>query len=234
MRGRETVAALRKMILIDPDLEPAPAPKRISAKPLAGSASPLAPRQSRLPSARTLGRFLREAQTAVRLRGEVSVLLTTDRAIRRLNRQYRGKNKPTDVLSFPADTLVQKQEKGDLAISVETARRQSTARGHRLNAELKILILHGLLHLAGYDHESDAGRMARREGELRARLGLPQGLIERASDQIRAKAGRKEIARRDRPANGQPSRPKVRSNAVGANGSARNDSASQARKRVRT
>ncbi len=137
------------MILIDPDLEPAPAPKSISAKPLAGSASPPAPRKSRLPSARTLGGFLSKAQAAVRLRGEVSVLLTTDRAIRRLNRRYRGKNKATDVLSFPAQELLQGQEKekiaGDLAISVETARRQSIACGHSLSEELEILILHGLL-----------------------------------------------------------------------------------------
>jgi probable rRNA maturation factor len=179
MRSRASAAAPRTMILIDPDLEPAPAPPSISAKPLAGSASFLAPRQSRLPAARTLGRFLREVQTAVRLRGEVSVLLTTDRAIRRLNRQFRGKDKPTDVLSFPADARVQKWEKGDLAISAETARRQATVCGHSLHAELKILMLHGVLHLAGYDHESDAGRMARRERQLRARFGLPQGLIER-------------------------------------------------------
>jgi probable rRNA maturation factor len=115
------------------------------------------------------------------------VLLTTDKAIRRLNRQFRGLDKPTDVLSFPAAELVQDQKKnkeknaGDLAISVPTARRQGTACGHSLATELKVLILHGLLHLAGYDHESDTGQMARREQRLRAQLGLPQGLIERTA-----------------------------------------------------
>jgi probable rRNA maturation factor len=150
------------MILLDPDLDPDPTP------------------HGRKPSARALTRFLAEARAAVRLRGEVSVLLTTDRRIRRLNRQYRGIDKATDVLSFPADSLVQKQEKGDLAISVETARRQAAEQGHALTSELQLLILHGLLHLAGYDHETDTGRMARREAELRARFGLGRGLIERA------------------------------------------------------
>jgi probable rRNA maturation factor len=128
-----------------------------------------------------LARFLRNAQLAVRLRGEVTVLLTSDTAIRRLNRQFRGKNKATDVLSFPADRSAPGSEKiaGDLAISVPTARRQGTACGHSLATELKVLILHGLLHLAGYDHETDSGQMARRERLLRARLRLPQGLIER-------------------------------------------------------
>lgn len=119
----------------------------------------------------------------MRLRGDVSVLITTDSEIRRLNRKYRGKNKATDVLSFPAGPVSRKREKiaGDLAISVQTARRQGTACGHSLGVELKVLMLHGLLHLAGYDHEIDGGRMERRESQLRAKLGLPQGLIERAS-----------------------------------------------------
>lgn len=159
------------MILLDPDLDPDPAPR---AKPARSAA-----RQEI--STRSLELFLRKAQAAVRLRGEVSVLLTTDRAMRRLNRRFRGKDKATDVLSFPADTLVQRQEKGDLAISVETARRQGAAHGHSLGTEIRILILHGLLHLNGFDHESDDGRMARRERVLRARLGLEQGLIERAT-----------------------------------------------------
>ena len=99
--------------------------------------------------------------------------------IRRLNRQFRGTNKATDVLSFPADPLVQSEEKGDLAISVPTALRQARQQGHPLGIELKVLILHGLLHLAGFDHETDNGEMARRERLLRARLRLPEGLIER-------------------------------------------------------
>lgn len=136
----------------------------------------------RVPAPRTLARFLDEAQKAVRLKGEVSVLLTTDRAIRRLNRDFRGKDKATDVLSFPAEAgFVDAAIAGDLAISVPTARKQAAAQGHALRVELKVLLLHGLLHLAGYDHEADTGQMARREQKLRAQLGLPLGLIERVT-----------------------------------------------------
>jgi len=121
----------------------------------------------------------------MRLRGQVTVLLTTDEGVRRLNRRFRGKNKPTDVLSFPAGPLPGarpvEQAAGDLAISVATARRQAVEQGHSLATEIKVLMLHGLLHLAGYDHETDAGKMARRERVLRDRLGLPLGLIERVS-----------------------------------------------------
>jgi probable rRNA maturation factor len=168
------------MILLDPDLDPGPARSSKAARP------PIPARPGgvlwleRIPSIPALGRFLAQARDAVRLRGHVSILLTTDAALRKLNQQFRGKNKATDVLSFPTDTQVQKQEKGDLAISVETARKQAREQGHALASELKILILHGLLHLAGYDHEADDGAMARREMKLRAKLGLPQGLIERA------------------------------------------------------
>ena len=112
----------------------------------------------------------------------MTVLLTTDSAIRSLNRRFRGKNKATDVLSFPADRSAEGSVNiaGDLAVSVPTARRQAEQQGHSLAAEIKVLILHGLLHLAGYDHETDAGRMARRERVLRGRLGLREGLIERS------------------------------------------------------
>lgn len=162
------------MIVFDPDLDSGPGDK---------AATTAVPRGERLPSGRTLARFLAEAQTAVRLRGQVTVLFTTDPAIRRLNRQFRGKNKATDVLSFPADPIPglkpDQQIAGDLAISVPTARRQAAAQGHALAVELKVLMLHGLLHLAGYDHEADTGQMARREQALRAKLRLPQGLIER-------------------------------------------------------
>ncbi|MGO9436349.1 MAG: rRNA maturation RNase YbeY [Terracidiphilus sp.] len=170
------------MILLDPDLDSHPAPKSTSVNSRSASASRKTSPHARVPSARTLFRFLSRAQSAVRLRGRVSVLLTTDKALRRLNRQFRGLDKPTDVLSFPANALIQDQEKiaGDLAISVPTARRQSFEQGHPLATEIRVLILHGLLHLAGYDHETDSGQMARRERRLRAQLGLPQGLIERA------------------------------------------------------
>ena len=170
------------MILLDPDLEPDPAPKRKLAK-RAGAPAPLLEskkisRDVRLPSARTLARFLAAAQAAVRLKGQVTVLLTTNAAIRKLNRRFRGKNEATDVLSFPASGLG--GIAGDLAISVTTALGQAAEQGHSLSTEIKVLILHGLLHLAGFDHEVDDGQMARRERVLRAKLGLPQGLIERA------------------------------------------------------
>jgi probable rRNA maturation factor len=138
-----------------------------------------AERDARLPSVRALNAFLREAQTAVRLKGLVSVLLTSDGAIRTLNRDFRRKNKATDVLSFPAAEISGGEVAGDLAISVDTARKQAREQGHSLGIEIKVLMLHGLLHLAGYDHETDGGEMARRERLLRAKLALPLGLIER-------------------------------------------------------
>ena len=172
------------MILLDPDLDSDLSPKRSK-----GSANGANSRKERIPSTQTLARFLREAQAAMRLRGLVTVLLTTESEIRRLNRRFRGKNKATDVLSFPAHpSPVPKSEGtgaperivGDLAISVSTARRQAEEEGHGLAVEMKVLMLHGLLHLAGYDHETDDGEMARRELQLRDRLRLPHGLIERA------------------------------------------------------
>ena len=188
------------MILVDPDLDPdTPLTKRASSPDPVPS-----DRTHRVPSAQALARFLRKAQTAVQLRGQVSVLLTTDKAIRRLNRQFRGKDKATDVLSFPASSPVQNQEKerivGDLAISLPTAQRQAHQQGHPLAVEIKVLMLHGLLHLAGYDHETDNGQMARRECLLRGRLGLPEGLIERAGRPTRtAERNAEDGARRARP-----------------------------------
>jgi probable rRNA maturation factor len=174
------------MILLDPDLDPDPALKATSAK------RTVAPNKNlRLSSTRTLDRFLAEAQSLVRLRGQVTVLLTTDAAIRKLNRQFRGNDKATDVLSFLAEgsfpTAIIDAEKiaGDLAISVPTALKQAVEQGHSLSTEIKILILHGLLHLAGHDHESDTGKMACRERQLRAKLKLPQGLIERADAKVK-------------------------------------------------
>ncbi len=132
-----------------------------------------------------LTRFLKRAQAAVGLEGTVSVLLTTDAELKRLNRTFRGKNKPTDVLSFPADPIPglpsAHPHAGDLAISVDTAARQAASFGHPLGAELRILLLHGLLHLAGLDHETDRGEMAAREAELRTELRLPNSLIARVS-----------------------------------------------------
>ena len=138
-----------------------------------------------LPAARTLERFLAAAAAAIPLRGQVSVLITSDKVIRKLNRQFRGKNKATDVLSFPAaDVKLRGRARvaGDLAISIEMAARQALLLKHPLATELKVLMLHGLLHLAGFDHETDKGQMAAHELVLRRKLRLPGGLIERTED----------------------------------------------------
>jgi probable rRNA maturation factor len=126
-----------------------------------------------------LARFLVRARKAAGLRGRVEVLLAGDTTLARLNRTYRKLNKSTDVLSFPA--LNVSGLAGDLAISVDTAARQAETHGHRLEDELKILILHGILHLAGHDHDTDDGEMQRMERRLRRELKLPAGLIERAA-----------------------------------------------------
>jgi probable rRNA maturation factor len=184
------------MIILDPDLDPHPSPRATAAKRIAAGPPRSTPGELRLPSARTLARFLSAAQAAVRLRGQVTVLLTTDAAIRKLNRQFRGKDKATDVLSFPAEGIGAQGMAGDLAISVTTALSQAKGQGHSLSTEIKVLILHGLLHLAGYDHEVDDGKMARRELLLRAKLKLPQGLIERTETKPAAK---KSTSRAKRP-----------------------------------
>ena len=154
----------------------------------------------------TLTRFLNRARSLVGLAAPVSVLLSTDAELKRLNRTFRGKNKPTDVLSFPADAIpglpAAHQHAGDLAISLETAARQAERFGHDLQGELKILILHGLLHLAGLDHETDAGEMAARELDLRTRLRLPNGLIDRT---VSAAAPRRRPASKT-PSSSAPSR----------------------------
>jgi probable rRNA maturation factor len=128
-----------------------------------------------------LTRYLRRAQKMVGLEGEVEVLLTSDEEIKRLNRTFRKKNKATDVLSFPAPEELAGEHAGDLAISLDTAAQQAESFGHSLVEEIRILLLHGLLHLSGMDHEVDAGEMAEREAELRTELKLPGSLIERVS-----------------------------------------------------
>lgn len=112
-----------------------------------------------------------------RARGEVTVALISDRRMRALNRVYRGKDYATDVLSFPVDD---DSFLGDIAIATGVARRQAAAAGHPLGTELRVLALHGLLHLLGYDHERDNGQMRRAEARLRKAAGLSEGLIERA------------------------------------------------------
>ena len=139
-----------------------------------------------------LARFLNRARAAVGLTGNVEVLLTSDGELRRLNRTFRGKNKATDVLSFPAPAKFGAETAGDLAISLDTAARQAEEHGHTLRDEVRILLLHGLLHLNGEDHETDNGEMAQREADLRRELRLATGLIARsgAAVQTRPRAPR--------------------------------------------
>lgn len=140
---------------------------------------------------RGLEAFLAEARQATGLAGSISVLLAGDEEIQRLNREFRSKDKPTDVLSFPAGQGAGRgRMAGDLAISLDTAARQADEQGHSLDTELRVLLLHGILHLAGYDHEKDAGEMAHKENALRRKLGLAEGLIARAGANG-AKRGRK-------------------------------------------
>lgn len=129
---------------------------------------------------RSLERFVVRAKRAVGLRGAVTVLVTTSTELRSLNHRFRGKDKPTDVLSFPAEMISRGRFAGDVAISADIAAKNARRLGHTPAEEIKVLTLHGLLHLAGYDHEADDGTMARREGRLREQLGLPVALIERS------------------------------------------------------
>ena len=151
-----------------------------------------------------LARWL-AAIAPVRLRGDVAIALVTDAHLRKLNRQYRRKDYATDVLSFPADDFRPKPEAtpsggaaskrsrevasafrrkiaGDIVVATGVAKRQAREAGHSYQAELRVLALHGFLHLLGYDHEDpdDHGRMARAEARLRRRGGLAAGLIARA------------------------------------------------------
>jgi len=132
----------------------------------------------------TLHRFVLRARKAVGLRTTVSVLVTSSAVVRALNRQFRGQNKATDVLSFPSTSSTSKIRKpatlaGDVAISADIALENSLRFGHPVSQEIKILALHGILHLAGFDHERDNGAMARKEAKLRRALRLPAALIER-------------------------------------------------------
>ena len=136
-----------------------------------------------------------------RARGAVTIVLVSDPRMRALNRTYRGKDYATDVLSFPtfaqaprdrasAFALALRRDRsagqalflGDVVIARGVAKRQARAAGHPELDELRLLALHGLLHLLGYDHERDNGRMLRVERRLRRTGGLREGLIERASE----------------------------------------------------
>jgi probable rRNA maturation factor len=138
-----------------------------------------------------LANFLRRVQMELGISAaELNICLVSEVAMRRLNREFREKDKSTDVLSFPAEDRaapagklrrLQKQSRpgarrflGDVAISPRVARRNAKRLGRGLDEELRVLILHGVLHLMGYDHQSDAGEMNCLETRLRRRFGLPQ------------------------------------------------------------
>jgi probable rRNA maturation factor len=149
---------------------------------------------------RSLRRFAQALQTSVARGCAFDCLITNDAELRRLNREFRGQDAATDVLSFPAGPSFSEpllaarpsrsgrasKRLGDLAISLPRARAQAAALGHNLELELRILMLHGVLHLAGMDHETDSGRMARAEKRWRIRYGLPAGLIERGMERVPA------------------------------------------------
>jgi probable rRNA maturation factor len=129
-------------------------------------------------------RFARQAQRLAGVSGDVSILVAGNRRIQALNRRFRKKNKPTDVLSFP------REGGGDIAISADIARQNAARYRHSAASELKVLMLHGMLHLAGHDHEKDNGRMENLEARLRARLKLPVSLIDRTRKAVENNARR--------------------------------------------
>jgi probable rRNA maturation factor len=139
-------------------------------------------------SSRGLASWLARAAPAS-ARGEVTVALVSDGRMRSLNRSFRGKDYATDVLSFPAapagagrgSRAATSEYLGDVVIAAGVAARQADDAGHPVTTELKVLALHGLLHLLGFDHETDAGEMARLEARLRKKAGLKEGLIGRHS-----------------------------------------------------
>ena len=136
--------------------------------------------RGRTPSTRGLGAWLQRAAPAA-ARGEVSIAVVSDRRMRALNRQFRGKDVATDVLSFPATQMPGVSSfLGDIVIAAGVATRQAREAGHPVGTELKVLALHGLLHLMGYDHDTDEGKMGRTEARLRKQAGLREGLIERS------------------------------------------------------
>jgi probable rRNA maturation factor len=134
----------------------------------------------------TLERFVLRARRAIHLRETVNVLVTSSAELRSLNQRFRSKDRATDVLSFPAppSTVPQaRRSAGEVAISADIARENAMRLGHSVAQEIKILALHGILHLAGFDHECDNGEMARKEKRLRQQLKLGIGLMERTQPQ---------------------------------------------------
>jgi probable rRNA maturation factor len=130
---------------------------------------------------RALQTYGRKLQEQVAKGRAFECLITGDAELRKLNREFRGKDEPTDVLSFLSGPAQARRPAplGSIAISIARARAQARAFHHSTETEIRILMLHGLLHLLGYDHEIDGGRMARAERRWRSFLALPNGLIER-------------------------------------------------------
>lgn len=129
-------------------------------------------------SRRTARAFAKRLEAEVTGGRPFTCLITGDSELRRLNHDFRGKDYATDVLSFPSKKTL--GFLGDIAISFEHARRQAAEYGHDVSQEIEILMLHGVLHLLGMDHETDRGQMARAENKWREAFGLPRGLIGRA------------------------------------------------------
>jgi probable rRNA maturation factor len=150
----------------------------------------------------TLERFVLRARRSVHLRGGANVLVTSSAELRSLNRQFRGTDHATDVLSFPAPPGIADSWRaaGEVAISADIARENAGRLGHSVADEVKILALHGILHLAGFDHERDNGEMARKELQLRRRLKLEVGLIERTqrTQSTQPRAGKIPARRKSR------------------------------------
>jgi probable rRNA maturation factor len=128
---------------------------------------------------RPLRKFWIDLVRGLRLRA-ATCLISTDSELRALNKRFRGKDYSTDVLSFMPHGAAPKE----IAISLDRARAQAWEHGHSADEELRILMLHGALHLAGMDHEKDSGEMARAEAKWRRRLGLPAGLVERSKSKV--------------------------------------------------
>ena len=140
-------------------------------------------------SRREVRAFAKILQNEIATGAAFECLIASDRELRRLNREFRNHDYSTDVLSFPRSartracrvgTHADASFLGEIAISFDHAQQQAAEHGHSVNQEIEILMLHGLLHLLGMDHESDRGQMSRAERKWRAILGLPTSLIERA------------------------------------------------------
>jgi len=136
------------------------------------------PSRTRGFSRRRIRAFAKRLESEVTGGRPFTCLIADDPQLRRLNREFLRKDYPTDVLSFPSESAP--GFLGDIAISLERAQRQAAEYGHAVGREVEILMLHGVLHLLGMDHEKDRGQMARAESKWRARFGLPRGLIGRA------------------------------------------------------